>query len=346
MKHSLLDIDGAIGEGGGQILRTALSLSILTQTPIRIFNIRANRNKPGLRPQHISAIQLSAQICNARTTGVSIGSSEISFYPNNIKPGNFKIDVGTAGSAILVLQTVFLPLTQESKKSKIRIQGGTHVPWSPCYEYLEMQWYSFLSRMGLSAKFELINAGFYPKGGGLIVSTIQTSQTILPLELTDRGQLVKIRGISAVGNLNSEIAKRQKLQALKYLELICKDTKIKAITVPSAGQGTYLFLKANFQTGSICSTALGAPGKRAEIVAEEAVENLSNGLNSGAAVDEYLADQLLLPAAFATGITNISTSKITTHLLTNAKIIQLFGQATVIIKGELGQPGSLSIYPM
>ncbi|RPJ50394.1 MAG: RNA 3'-terminal phosphate cyclase, partial [Chloroflexi bacterium] len=250
-----------------------------------------------------------------------------------------------AGATSLVLQTIFLPLAQAGESSNITTIGGTHVPHSPCYHYLERQWLPVLQSCGFWAKLTMERAGFYPEGGGEIQALIRHTETIQPLQLLERGKLIRIRGISAVANLEDGIARRQKLHALRRLEPICADSKIEMIRLNSPGKGTFLLLRGEFEHSTCCYFSLGAPGKRAEVVADEAVEALQVFLASDGAVDEYLADQLLLPLAFASAPSQFRMARVTLHLLTNAKILQAFWPGRVFVTGEEGQPGTLRINP-
>ena len=341
----MIEIDGSMGEGGGQVLRSALSLSILTSQPFHLANIRARRSRPGLMPQHLVSVEAAARICGASVTGATPGSSQLTFSPGPLQAGRYRLEIKTAGAATLVLQTIFLPLSLAGSASSVTITGGTHVPWSPCFNYLEEQWLPYLTEIGFHARLELQQAGFYPQGGGQIKATIQSTGAIQPLEVISRGQLVRIRGYSAVANLNPEIAQRQKLQALSRLEPICRDTKIQTIDLPARSKGTFLLLTAEFERSRACYFALGEQGKRAERVADEAVDALQAFLGTDGAIDQHLADQLLLPLALASGPSTLRTSQVTGHLLTQADIVRIFLPARVAVQGEVGEPGTVRIDP-
>jgi RNA 3'-terminal phosphate cyclase (ATP) len=347
----MIEIDGSLGEGGGQILRSALSLSILTQQPFRIENIRAGRLKPGLRPQHLKAVDAAAAISQAELDGAAIGSSHLVFKPRKIKTGRYKFDIGTAGSTSLVLQTIFLPLSMASSASSVIISGGTHVAWAPCFHYLDLQWLHHMKLSGFDAKIGIEYAGFYPQGGGRIDAIIRPTREVKPLVLHERGELKAIQGISAVANLDSSIAKRQKVQALRRLQGRYPLAHIKTLRLPSHTKGTLLLLLAEFeavppnQPGRACFYSLGELGKPAERVADEAVDALDAFLAADGVVDQYLADQLLLPLTFANGPSRIHTSRITEHLLTNAHVITAFTKTSINIQGDSGSPGSVDIVP-
>ncbi|MBI2559514.1 MAG: RNA 3'-phosphate cyclase, partial [Planctomycetes bacterium] len=334
-------------------LRTSLSLSAATKRPIEIFNIRAKRKVPGLRAQHLEAVRAITKICNGGLTGAEIGSTSINFVPQEIKGGEYRIEIGTAGSVSLVLQTIFIPLSTAKTPSTVTITGGTHVPWSPCFHYLALQWLSYLKRIGFDATVEMIRAGFYPKGGGEISAHIKPVREIKPLVIEDRGKLIRVRGISAVGNLNKSIAERQKQQAEKRLSAfplyqegvgVCT-YEIEVVELPALGQGTMLLLLSEFEHSQCCYYSLGEIGKRAETVADEACDALLHFLETNASVDEYLADQLLLPLAFSKGKSEFSTPRISQHLLTNIEVIKKFLPVRFDVTGKEGEEGIVTICP-
>ncbi len=343
--HFMLTIDGSLGEGGGQVLRSALTLAILTRTPVRLTNIRARRPKPGLQAQHLAAARAAASICGGDLRGAELRSTEIEFRPGAAKAGRYRFAIETAGSACLLLQTVALPLALMKGASTVTVRGGTHVPWSPSYHYLERHWLPHFQAMGLRLRLTLKAAGFYPQGGGELLAAIRGVGSTLPLERSQRGELLRIRGLSGVANLDLDIARRQKLQAMRRLEPVCRDSKIEILDLPSPVKGTFILLWAEFSGSQAACGALGAPGKRAEWVADEAADELLACLDSGAALDAHLADQLLLPLALAQGESVISTARITGHLLTNAQIIRAFLPARIEIEGEPDKPGRVWISP-
>lgn len=341
----MIEIDDSHGEGGGQVLRTSLTLSVMTGKSIRIAKIRAGRKKPGLRPQHLKAVEASAKICDARVGGASIGSTEITFQPDEIKGNRYHFDIGTAGSTSLVFQTIYLPLSMADRKSAVTITGGTHVPWSPCFHYLDRHWLHYLRESGLNIELSMEQAGFYPQGGGRIQAIINPISSIDPLQKEERGNLRQIRGISAVANLPNDIAKRQRQRVVKRLGAKYPLNDIRTMQMPARFKGTVMLLLAEFDHSQCCYFGLGAPGKRAEIVADEAIDALEAFLKTDGASDEFLADQLLLPLAFANAPSILRTSKITPHLLTNAEIITQFLPVEISIQGLLDQPGTISISP-
>lgn len=346
----MVEIDGSRGEGGGQILRTALTLSILTGQPIKLSNIRANRKNPGLQPQHLKAVDAAAAISKANVEGAALHSTSLRFEPGSLRTGRYRFDIGTAGSTSLVFQTIALPLSLADSSTSVTITGGTHVPWSPCFHYLDIQWMHFVQRIGADISLTMQQAGFYPHGGGRISATIRPIKKLKPLKLLDRGKIDRIYGISAVANLDTSIAKRQKLRALQRLTPYDPGIKISTLNMPSRHKGTMLFLIGEFGQPEIgyaqcCYFALGALGKPAELVADEAVDQFIDFYNTSGVIDQYLADQLLLPLSLCAEISHLNTSKVTSHLLTNAGIIRQFGLAQIDVIGGVGESGIITITP-
>jgi RNA 3'-terminal phosphate cyclase (ATP) len=339
------NIDGSIGEGGGQVLRTCLSLSLITGQAFHISNIRTGRPRPGLRAQHLKAVEVAAKIGQADVDGAQLNSTSISFTPKIIRPGRYHCDIGTAGSTSLVLQTIFLPLSMGGAASSISISGGTHVPWSPSFDFLVQQWLWYLKKIGFDISLKLELAGFYPQGGGLIHAAIQSTKSIPPLNLSQRGKLLRIRGTSAVANLDRHIAERQRNQVLRRLGDKFPLSDIRINKLPSRFKGTTICLICEFEHSQSCYFALGKLGKPAEKVADEVADSIEHFLSTDATVDEFLADQILLPLAFAISRSTFSTAKITHHLITNSEVIQEFLPVIIQISGETGSPGLISIDP-
>jgi RNA 3'-terminal phosphate cyclase (ATP) len=339
----MIEIDGSYGEGGGQILRTALSLALLTARPFRIRKIRAARPKPGLRAQHLKAVEAAAQLGQARVEGARLGSTALSFIPGPIRAGDYRMAVGTAGSVALIFQTLLLPLAAAGAPSRLTLEGGTHVPWSPAFHYLERQFLPMLRCLGVRAEVHLERAGFYPQGGGRMQALVDPAPPCTPLALTDPGALLRIEGLSMVAGLDLGIARRQARRAQQRLAQLGVPVEIALASVPSPGRGTMLLLQAQLTAGSCCHFALGARGKPAEAVAEEVVDNLNADLASGAAVDRYLADQLLLPLALCPGRSRLRIPRVTSHLTTNAWAIRHFLPLAIDICGAEGGAVTLVI---
>ncbi len=341
-----LEIDGSIGEGGGQVLRTSLAMSAVLNHPIRMRNIRAGRDRPGLQPQHLACVNALAKITDAEVAGATFGSEQLKFEPRVLRPGNYRFDVAegrpSAGSLSLVLQAILLPLAFAGGESSVRLLGGTHVPWSPPVHYLQMVYLPTLAEMGLEAYVELNKVGWYPKGGGEIVAEIHPAE-LREIELTERGQWGSINGISAVTNLPLSVARRQQKHAMEILESEGVKASFDSVDMPSPGKGSFVFIQAEFEKSWAGFTALGARGKRAEEVAEEASKECLDFLETDAAIDEHLADQLIPAMALARGYSSFTTSKITRHLLTNIWVAEQFLPVRFHVDGEEGQPGSVSV---
>jgi len=340
----MIEIDASFGEGGGQILRSALALSVITGEAMRLTNIRARRPQPGMKPQHLKAVEAAAQISAARVEGATPGSQSLCFDPEGLQGGKYAFDIGTAGAVSLLLQTVYLPLSFADGPSQLTLSGGTHVPWSPCYQYLQWQWLPYLAEAGYHLDCSLERAGFYPRGGGLLHVNIVPSRHLVPLRITERGRLLRIRGLSAVGRLDLSIAERQRKRAIDRLRELEVPLEIEVAEVPAASPGTFIVLQAEFEGGRCCAFALGARHKRAERVADEAVAELRADIAAGGAIDAWLADQLLLPLAFVPGRSAFSVCRISRHLRTNAALLSYFLPVSVEIDGETEQPGIVRVH--
>jgi RNA 3'-terminal phosphate cyclase (ATP) len=344
----MIEIDGSMGEGGGQMLRTALSLSCVTGKGFRIRNIRKARSKPGLMRQHLVAVQAAARIASAEAAGDQLGSEQLSFVPHRVAAGTYNFDIGTAGSTPLVLQTLIPPLLLAGGASRLTLIGGTHVPFSPSWHYLAEVFAPTFARLGASVEFDLESCGFYPKGGGKVRCRIHPAARLIPLQAEVRGRLLRVTGCSAVGNLPRGIAERQARSALSFLrESLGKDVpmdvEIRELTI--FGQGTFIFLKGEYEHAVSGFTALGERGKPAERVGEEAASEFLSHHLSGMPIDPHLADQLILYLAQAQGPSVFATSRISSHLQTNLQVTALFLDLQAQVLGELDSPGRVRIEP-
>jgi RNA 3'-phosphate cyclase len=338
-------IDGLEGEGGGQVLRTSLALSMLTSQPFEMIRIRAKRPNPGLQPQHLQALLAAQQICAATVEGAQKGSRHVRFIPGETRGGPYRFDIGTAGAASLVLHTLYLPLSRCDQPSTLHIHGGTHVPWSPSYPHLVDAWLPCLRSMGFRLELNLLRAGFYPHGGGELVVTIQPVTTLQPLSLVSRGDLQELRVFSAHTNLTDEVASRQARAAERLLRQAGLRPVMEETHIPSLSRNTVCAITGTFQNTQVCYSALGERGKRAEQVAEESCRAFLTFLHTDATVDEYVADQLLLPMALANGPSMLRTPRITSHLVTNIATLQKFLPTAIRLSGELGRAGAVEVVP-
>jgi RNA 3'-terminal phosphate cyclase (ATP) len=341
LEEKLIDIDGSYGEGGGQILRTALALSAILMKPFSIHHIRSKRKNPGLQAQHLEAVEALAQITKAQTEGVKFGSQKITFFPQKILPGNYQFEVKTAGSTLLLFQAIFFPLSMTHRPSSVILVGGTHVPWSPPFQYLSEVFLPTLEPMGISVNAAIEKWGFYPRGGGKIQLNIYPVHELKPIHLTDRGSMKRIRGLSALSNLPRHVAERQKDQAMKRIQKELKmDAEINILyDAPSNGPGSFLFLLAEYEKTIAGFSSLGQRGKSAEKVADETVDDLKDYVSSEGCIDPHLADQLVPFMALTKGNSSFTTTRMTNHLLTNLWITGHFLQGKVEKQGEIGKTG-------
>ncbi|MDF1512332.1 MAG: RNA 3'-terminal phosphate cyclase [Anaerolineae bacterium] len=344
----MLVLNGAYGEGGGQILRSALTLSMLTGEAFRLENIRANRSKPGLRIQHLTALHAAANLVNAIVDGDKLGSEVLEFAPQRlIRSGTYQFDMESAasmpsaGSVTLVLQTLLLPLALAPGTSTLTLRGGTTVPMSPPALYIEKIYLPVLFGMGMRVKFIQKLWGFNPGGGGEISVTIKGRDTLHGLELVERGELVRVEGLAYASKLPSHIPQRMTNRARSILKAWGFQTQISPEHVPSSGLGTGLFLCARYQRVVAGFNTLGRKRLPSEEVAEMTCRDLLAHHRTGAVVDPYLADQLVLPFAVAQGESCASVSRVTQHLLTNVWVTQAFGINHVSVQGDEGEPGML-----
>jgi RNA 3'-terminal phosphate cyclase (ATP) len=351
----LVTVDGSYGEGGGQIVRTSLSLAALLGVPVRIDNVRAGRKRPGLQAQHLTAVRMAAQICDAEVTGAELGSTTLHFAPRTRPtPGNYSLDVaqmrkgGSAGAVTLVLQTVLVPLARADGPSRITLYGGTHVAWSPPVHYITHVYLPTLARWGYRAEVHLDCWGWYPIGQGMLRATIQPHEPVpIAFEALAPGKDRRVWGLSAASNLPRHVVERQRRRALKLLKKAGLRAEIEEVadapTRSQASKGSFVFLVAECEHGVAGFSALGARGKPAERVAEEAFRELRAWQRSGAALDSHLADQVILPLALAGGPATFTTSAVTQHLLTNAWAVEQFLPVHIAVEGKVGQPGRVRI---
>jgi len=339
----MIEIRGDELEGGGQILRTTVALSSILNVPVRIFNIRARRPNPGLQAQHVMGVKALAQLTSAEVTGLEKGSKEITYLPKRFNPGKFNFNIGTAGSTMLVFQTM-LPFMVFSQPLQIQITGGTHVAWSPNFHYVKNVFIPLLERMGCKIEsFELVRYGWYPKGGGKVNISTTPVDVLKAIKLTSRGKLIRIGGISCASNLPEHVTDRQANSAEEALKNADYKATIARENAQALSIGSALTLWANYENGIIGSSALGALGKKAEKVGEEAATKLLKGIKSNACIDEHLADQLLIYMVLADGDSTITASELTTHTKTNIWVIEHFIDRKFIIEERGDRTVKISI---
>jgi RNA 3'-terminal phosphate cyclase (ATP) len=345
----MIEIDGSYGEGGGQILRTALSLSCLLNRPFRMFNIRKGRAKPGLMPQHLTCVRAARLLTNAEVRGDYQGSTEIVFSPEGARGGEFFFDIGTAGSTSLLLQTLIPSLIFSEEKTTVTLKGGTHVPFSPSFHYIKEVFAPTMKRLGIRIDLTIESYGFYPKGGGKIRVEVFPSEVIRPLNTIQRGRIVRLRGFSGVGNLPLTIAERQRRALLERIHPLIIDLRcpadIELLEAPTPGEGTFLFLCVESENSIAGFTSLGEKGKRAEAVGEDVAAEFLRYYFTDAAFDPHLPDQIALYLSMGRDESVFTTSCITQHLMTNLWVIGLFQRFDYSVEGEVGKPGRITIMP-
>lgn len=337
----MLTIDGSFGEGGGQILRSSLALSLVTRTPVRLVNIRANRDKPGLRPQHLTGVLAAAKVGTAEVRGAAVGSSELTFTPQEISPGEYHFQIGTAGSTVLVAQTVLPALMLCEQTSRLVIEGGTHASGAPPFDFLERTYLPQLARMGLPVSAKLVRAGFYPNGGGRIELTIQSPQTHRPLKLEEHDARPKLRAIALVSQLPEHVGERE-CRRLEYkLKLRGDASRVEVVREPR-GPGNAVLVEIVGKHVTEVVSAFGKRGKPAEKVADEAARLANDYLKQPTPVGEHLTDQLLLPMALAAGGT-FRCGKPSLHTETNIHVIRQFLDVPITCEQEADDVWRVSV---
>jgi len=343
MSKTRIEIDGAQGEGGGQVLRSSLALSLITGKPFHLRNLRAGRSKPGLQAQHLMCVKAAAQIGHAKLRGASLGSCDLTFEPGEIDSGDLHFAIGTAGATSLVLHTIYLPLSRASGSSDVVIEGGTHVNASPCYHFLERTWAPFMRALGMQIDVSMNRAGFYPRGGGRIRARIQPTAHILPFHGLTSNPIASVRIIAGSAGLPSHVVERMNKHADKRLA----DLGLKVECEQQSwdgGPGCMLGIEVPTHPVPSFFFALGERGKPAAHVAEDAVRQVDAFLKvSPLGVDEHSADQLLLPLAFADGASQFRVANVSSHLRTNADVIGHFLEREIRCEGPEGHPGTVTI---
>ena len=318
----MITIDGSQGEGGGQILRTSLALSLVTGQPFRLEHIRAGRQKTGLLRQHLTAVEAAKTVGAAEVIGATHGSQTLEFRPGAVTPGNYRFAVGTAGSATLVLQTILPPLLTANGISTLTLEGGTHNPFAPPFDFLARCFVPLIRRMGPTIELELRHPGFFPVGGGKFHARIEPVKRLERFDLLERGPVRLRRARAIISKLPAQVANRELAVVREKLGWREDEGRVEAVENP-VGPGNALLLEVEAEHVTAVFTSFGERGRSAEGVAREAADAASAWLSADVPVDEHLADQLLLPMALAGG-GSFRTVKPSLHSTTNASIIQRF----------------------
>jgi RNA 3'-terminal phosphate cyclase (ATP) len=326
-----ITIDGSTGEGGGQILRTSLALSLVTGRPFRIEHLRARRKKPGLLRQHLTAVQAAAQVSRALVSGAGLGSQELSFAPSKVRGGEYRMAVGTAGSATLVFQTILPALLMARERSRLTLEGGTHNPLAPPFEFLAKTFVPVLRRMGAVVDVRLETYGFYPAGGGRFIAEIEPCPNLDAIAMPTRGA-VRVHARALVASLPEAIARRELGVVRDRLSLdraFCRDETI----AESIGPGNVLMIVIEGEAIVEVITGFGVKGVSAEQVASDACDEAERYLKAEVPVGMHLADQLLIPMALGRG-GSFRTLTATPHTLTNADVIRRFLDVSIALEPE------------
>ncbi|MCB9865400.1 MAG: RNA 3'-terminal phosphate cyclase [Phycisphaerales bacterium] len=318
----MINIDGSFGEGGGQIVRSALALSMVTGQPFTIEKIRARRSKPGLMRQHLTAVQAAAEVCGAEVSGDAIGSTALTFTPGTVRGGEYAFSIGTAGSTTLVLQTVLLPLVLAPEPSHVVLEGGTHNPFAPPFEFLARAYLPLLRRMGADVRAQLLQPGFYPAGGGRIEVDIAPVAGLAAIDLLERGAAVARTAQACVANLARSIAEREIRVIRRQLAWPAEHGEIEEIT-GAHGPGNVVTITVEHEHVTEVFTGFGERQRAAEAVADAAARECRAYLKATAPVGEHLTDQLMLPLALAGGGSFRSTG-LTPHAHTHIELIRKF----------------------
>ncbi|MGJ8657830.1 MAG: RNA 3'-terminal phosphate cyclase [Akkermansiaceae bacterium] len=316
----MIEINGQ--DGGGQILRSALSLSMITGKGFRMVKIRGGRSKPGLMRQHLTCVKAALEVCGGAASGADMHSTELVFKPGKVRAGDYVFKIGTAGSTTLLFQTLLPALMLTDGVSKLEVHGGTHNPMAPSADFIERAFLPQIRAMGVGVKFECVRYGFAPAGGGCIKAEIHPVSELAAISILERGGSVSKKVECVLANVRKEVATKELSSVKSSLEWGEKDVELK-ICDEVDGSGNALFIEEVFENAVIHITSLGAKAKSAGKVASDAVKAYRTFVKSKAAVGARLADQLLLPMALA-GSGEIRTIAVTNHIGTNMKLIEKF----------------------
>ena len=328
----MITIDGSQGEGGGQVLRTSLALSLVTGQPFRMERIRSKRQKPGLLKQHLTAVEAAKTVGSAEVTGAALGSQTLELKPGPVTPGNYRFAVGTAGSATLVLQTILPALLTASGPSTLTLEGGTHNPWAPPFDFLDRCFMPLIHRMGPSVELELKRPGFFPAGGGRFHARVEPVRKLSRLDLPERGS---IRGRQAriwISKLPERVAERELAVVREELKWRPEEYAVETVPHPM-GPGNAVVLAIEGEHVTEVFTGFGERGRPAEEVARSAAEAMKEWLEANVPADEHLADQLLIPMVLAGG-GSFRTTKPSLHTTTNVEVIQRFLPVPIHVEQE------------
>jgi RNA 3'-terminal phosphate cyclase (ATP) len=317
----MIVVDGSQGEGGGQILRTAVALSAVAHEPVRITHIRARRPNPGLAPSHVTSVEAVSALCDAKVDDLYPGSRDITFHPGELLGGDFRFDIGTAGSISLVIQGLLLPALLSKSRTTITLTGGTNVKWSPPIDYMTRVHIPLIEKFGAKCDIEVTSRGFYPEGGGEVRLDVDPVGRPSPISLTSPGKVSRVRGVAFSQNLPDHVITRMKHAAMKRLVKFA-DVKVASESSSGVSVGAGMLLAAECENSILGASALGEKGVRAERLGESCADDLIETIGSGAAVDDYMVDQVLPYMAVASGSSVVVAEEVTEHARTNMLVIE------------------------
>ena len=342
----MIEIDGSIGEGGGQVLRTSLALAAVLGREVRIFNIRAGRAEPGLKAQHLTSATAVTQICGAASEGLKLGSTEFTFSPGGIRAGSFRFDVGTAGSITLVLQTLMPLLPFAPGPVELEITGGTDVKWSPPIDYVRFVVVPLLERMNVHASIFVSRRGHFPRGGGAVRFTTTPTSVLKNFLGVASGVVKAVEGVSHSVQLPVSVAERQAVAATRIVEarnFPHPQIRIEP-TQSGSGPGSGIVISAHTSNGALLGgDSLGERGRPAEVVGEDAAGKLVEEMSSGAFLDRHMGDIIVPYAALAEGVSDASISQVTLHTLTNVRVAEYVAGVHFEPLSQFGMPGRLRV---
>jgi RNA 3'-terminal phosphate cyclase (ATP) len=344
----MITIDGSQGEGGGQIVRSSLALSLVTGQPVTIENVRAKRSRPGLMRQHLTAFQAAAEIGKAVVEGDAIGSSKVMFHPHELSAGEYNFNIGTAGSTMLVLQTVLPALMVADGPSQVILEGGTHNPFAPPFDFLQKAYAPLVARLGPKIEMTLERPGFYPAGGGRAIVSIEPAGQLKTISLLDRGSLSRRSVRALVSNLPAHIGERECRRVINKCNWGQESGSVEEVT-NARGPGNALIVEIESQHVTEVFTSFGEKGRPAEAMAEKCVKQVRRYLKGDVPVGEYLADQLILPLAIGagqgTGGGQFRTLSLSPHSTTHLDVVQRFLDIQVEVEEKDRDETIVSIQP-
>lgn len=346
-----IEIDGSMGEGGGQILRNAIALSAVLLKPIQIKNIRVKRSNPGLRPQHLTAVKAVAALCSAEVSGLSVGSLEVFFKPSTRPQGGFfKFDAGTAGSTTLMLQSLMPTMCYASKLVDVELRGGTNNPMAPPVEYLQQVLLPVIEKINGRFKIELVKRGFYPRGGGIVKANSTPVDVLKPIKLVEFKNVRKIKGLSYSCRLPGHIVERMANTAENILRREGYDVEIHREALQpdnpkcSIDPGCGIILLAEIGDGMLIGVdRLGEKGVPSEKIGEEAAKDLLDEISKEAPVDRHLGDQLVIWACLAEGTSQYRVTELTKHTITSLELCKILTNAKIEVDGVEGKPATITV---